>query len=599
MKSPNATPALPGALASWGRPLAIFPPDVATAVGALVPRLASLIGPLRPETGGVDGVPDGFDGLARRGPPERLLATEWLLADELPDEFVRRALAGEQTYLALARRAPRSTRASVALFDAGPDQLGAPRLAHLAALVVLARRAEKAGAAFRWGVAGRAPKLVDAVDGAAVRRLLAARSAERPTPADVDAALDALARDGLHVEDVFLVGGGAFRADGRSESRFHLELVESLAAETPYLEARLSRGARPLGHARLPLPPDDVGARVLRDPFQSAAASPARLSTANAPASPLVFSTTGGKLLALTAAGRVIAYPIPNSPREKPGKPKFRGRDVGRPFALDYSRRQLFTIGASGDELHLAAYRGAELAGHDRFPFSEGRTDIELADAPALRPCVPFHEAGVPNAAFFVLDDASTLFVLRRRRGPDAPPRLAVQARCVLALARAGVGVSYVSRGPEPRPEWNLTTLHDRGGHETRGLGPDVTRVFFGSGSHQGPLVAVEGSAGWRLLSREGTEHFVGPVRVEIVGAVERWRPLERPSLVVLDDDRRRISFEARAGAALPAATAPIRSVFVGSNQPYVAYITEAAELVVFSLWHWSVVLRLFLTEER
>lgn len=64
------------------------------------------------------------------------------MATEVPDEFLRRAAAGEHGFLALASRRPPETRRCVALLGTGPDALGAPRLAHLALLVVLSARAQ-------------------------------------------------------------------------------------------------------------------------------------------------------------------------------------------------------------------------------------------------------------------------------------------------------------------------------------------------------------------------------------------------------------------------------------------------------------------------
>src|SRR5207249_6830439 len=97
-------------------------------------------------------------------------------AGEAPDEFTRRAAMGEHAFLQVARREPAGARVSVALFDGGPNQLGAPRLVHLAALIVLARRAEVAGAPFAWGVAQQpAGPLFTTVTGATLMRLLDAR----------------------------------------------------------------------------------------------------------------------------------------------------------------------------------------------------------------------------------------------------------------------------------------------------------------------------------------------------------------------------------------------------------------------------------------
>ena len=51
-----------------------------------VERLDLAVGPMASEEPLADGDPDGFLGLSRRGPYERLLLTEWLLSTEAPDE---------------------------------------------------------------------------------------------------------------------------------------------------------------------------------------------------------------------------------------------------------------------------------------------------------------------------------------------------------------------------------------------------------------------------------------------------------------------------------------------------------------------------------
>ena len=143
---------LPRALQPWAQELELFPSETASALAPLLPRLDRLVGPLRASPKWGRGEPDGFDGLSRRGIYDRLLVSEWLLADEAPLEFARRAATGEHAFLKLAQREPQSAPLSLAVFDAGPNQLGAPRLLHLAALVVLFRRAKNSGAYFRWGV---------------------------------------------------------------------------------------------------------------------------------------------------------------------------------------------------------------------------------------------------------------------------------------------------------------------------------------------------------------------------------------------------------------------------------------------------------------
>src|SRR4051812_30589874 len=146
---------LPRALTPWAEYLDLLPPEHVVAFAPLVQRLDIAIGPLRVQARGGGGEPDGFDGISRRGTYDRLLLSEWLLADEIPDEFARRAVMSEHAFLQTARQEPAGARVCTVLFDAGPNQLGAPRIAHLAALIVLARRVEGAGAAFEWGILQR------------------------------------------------------------------------------------------------------------------------------------------------------------------------------------------------------------------------------------------------------------------------------------------------------------------------------------------------------------------------------------------------------------------------------------------------------------
>src|ERR1044072_8962670 len=143
---------LPPSLSQWAGYLKIFPHEVSLALGPIIQRVSVLIGSLHPQLNQPEGEPDGFDGLNRRGTYERLLLSEWMLADELEDEFMRRAVMGEHLFLNRAHSSPVGTRSSLALFDAGPSQLGSPRIAHIAALIVLANRADSARSSFSWGV---------------------------------------------------------------------------------------------------------------------------------------------------------------------------------------------------------------------------------------------------------------------------------------------------------------------------------------------------------------------------------------------------------------------------------------------------------------
>lgn len=149
---------IPPSLAPWAGLLALFPEDLRPAMASLLGPLQRLLdSPLAPPQHGM-GEPAGYSGISRRGIPERILLSEWLLADELPEEFLRRAATGQLAYLELDRREKQPHRSIFALFDTGPAQAGAPRVAQLAVLLVLLQRAQAAGVSLSWGIL-QAPEL--------------------------------------------------------------------------------------------------------------------------------------------------------------------------------------------------------------------------------------------------------------------------------------------------------------------------------------------------------------------------------------------------------------------------------------------------------
>src|SRR5262249_15092529 len=139
---------LPRDLQPWARLLELFPRDLAMALGSLIQRLAPSIMSLRPAplTGRAE--PEGYSGLDTRGNFELLTPGELLWAEELPEEFERRAVMGEQMFFKRQLIEPSAAATSVALFDSGPEQSGEPRVLQIALLILLAARAEAAGADF-------------------------------------------------------------------------------------------------------------------------------------------------------------------------------------------------------------------------------------------------------------------------------------------------------------------------------------------------------------------------------------------------------------------------------------------------------------------
>ncbi|MER6447576.1 hypothetical protein [Streptomyces venezuelae] len=250
------TTRLPAALAPWAGTLSAVTPGLAVAFGPLLRRLDAMVGEREP-VADVLGDPDGLGGLTRSGRPDRLLPSEWLLADEHPEEFLRRYADGELLHLAPEFHTPAVRGRIAALVDTGPTQAGAGRLVQLAALLVLHRRAAARGTELVVVVLGDPTGC--RLTGDLTELLpawLAARRPADPTPSDVQ---DALA--GLDTAD---------QAWLLTSPR----LADQLPARTGVLTSEPARwSADGAGHvvvrldgttAELPLPASEIAVRTLR-----------------------------------------------------------------------------------------------------------------------------------------------------------------------------------------------------------------------------------------------------------------------------------------------------------------------------------------------
>ncbi len=144
---------LPHQLSAWQPWLSWFDADHIAALLPMLRKLDASIGALCGHQ--LAGEPEfvGLEDLRRRGSYQRLLLTEWIYADEVPDEFLRRAAQGEHLFLEPSYRQPKAAQPVYAIFDCGPGQLGAARLIHIVLWIVLARRAQNRGAEFRFQAA--------------------------------------------------------------------------------------------------------------------------------------------------------------------------------------------------------------------------------------------------------------------------------------------------------------------------------------------------------------------------------------------------------------------------------------------------------------
>jgi hypothetical protein len=290
---------LPEALHPWRPWLDWFPAELAPEIGRLVQRLSPLLGPLRGNRQAIAPEPDGLDDLRRRGPYERLLNSEWLLADELPDEFLRRAAAGEHLFLSPRPRARQAERVIVALFDAGPLQLGAARLVHIALWILLARRAAEAGGALRWGVLQAPGPLLEAASPPDLRRLLKSRSLVLAEP--WSRWQEYLAETALTLGELWHIGAAPPEMDSADGLRPSHVVTVRRGVATDGLEIEIGEGLRRRS-ALLALPASPLAEQLLKARFLDPAPPRAHAQTARA------FAITRPPVLA--PGGGAVAVPL-------------------------------------------------------------------------------------------------------------------------------------------------------------------------------------------------------------------------------------------------------------------------------------------------
>jgi len=556
---------LPALLRPWADWLALFPPENAAPLGELLLRLSPLVGPLRRRAVPVAVEPAGIGDIVRRGHYERLLIGEWALLDAAPDEFVRRAGSGELLFTGPEPADNEQSLRSVALFDAGPAQLGAPRLVHIALFILLARRAELAGATFEWGVLQEPGRLHAADGGDALRRLLGARTLsvlDQDGMAQWDEMLGAPIDDGWLVGDAGALRPAALRAAALVRRSW-------LGDE---LELTLARQGQSRTVA-LPLPAPDDGVRLLRKPFDA----PARPLGMHVPASvhslkrAPMFGNQRGWVGVHMVDGSVTLYHVPDSLQARPGRPRNGGKAM---YAEAIIAAGVFQRAFGAVALHDGALRFFGFPG----PFFNKHND----------PPLPLPEPGLFQAAPGALRRARA-FHLMHRIGGDLTERVFVldkHGRLVCWTRRAGAG----ERVPA-RTEFKLVAEHVTGAiqHENLllfavGLA-DRTDTYALSSTenvsahlfhlmHTGPRFLFGDPARWRggyglyALQLKGGDWLVGvaasAARVglrddQVVLGVANRADQEGPGLVVLEPGGQRIAlYQANTNLTLVEATEAI-----------------------------------------
>ncbi len=159
--------------------------------------------------------------------------------------------------------APATGGACLAVFDAGPGQLGGPRVAQIAAFLALARRAEVAGVRFAWGVLQEpeAP-LSPGVTAEGVRRLVGARTPHEATGPQI-AAWRSRLEERPEWDEVWVVGAPRLGAPPDLPAAIHFQVWDALDPGAGKVCVSLPHGGR-THETALDLPPDAACVRLLR-----------------------------------------------------------------------------------------------------------------------------------------------------------------------------------------------------------------------------------------------------------------------------------------------------------------------------------------------
>jgi hypothetical protein len=590
---------LPPSLARWSKYLNIFPEEISLALGPIIQRISMAVGSPRSQFKEKEGEPDGFDGLNRRGGYERLLLSEWMLADEMQEEFMRRAVMGEHLFLNPARCSPVGTRASLALFDAGPSQLGSPRIAHLAALIVLANRADTAGASFGWGVLQQSEMpLFREVTSSNIMRLLEARSHRETTNTEVRA-WESRVDTWSGMDDVWLIGGERLSRLEAGKGTSRLYVKDPLDAGARQLSLSVCSASNSSRELVLDLPADKISTRLLRDPFDVAVADIQKVERSLSPGSNLLFDSSGRKLFARGERWGVTAFNVPNSPLAGSGKPrKYRTHRWQTVSAVGgVGRRAIALISGQDHFVRLEFCRqgtaklpAGNYAGYNQKNFYTSAAD----DGAPLMPCFSLPWDGEVAA----LDAVGSLFRLVKLKGDEksvgGTPVVGTAhliATEVLGIAPVSSRLVYVGK------EWPADNLY------IVSLGTDVARMaipfegkaskaFFGPPStlaHEkfGLLAIEQSDLQWTVITAKGETILVRPNEASVVGVLANDIKGGEPGLVALEGDQRTLTLNGRNWRhKILQSTAPIDCVVVSHAARHIAYSTVTGEIVVYSLQH-------------
>ncbi|MBK5534791.1 hypothetical protein JFT91_19730 [Pseudomonas sp. TH08] len=581
---------LPDSLQPWREWLEWFAPEQLPLFADLLGRLNPMLGPLRGlQQGGVP-EPDGLGDLQRRGPYERLLSSEWLLADEVPDEFLRRAVVGEHMFLAPQYRAQQASRLIVVLFDAGPLQLGSARLVHMALLILLARRAKEAGAELRWGILQHEPLLHELDSVAQLKRLLSARTFTTVNDAHWQTWRQSLQNEPMPVGECWLVGQRLPVTD-RHTCTHRVQVSRSLEGQSLSVQMQAGETRR----VSLPIPDERLAVQLLKGHFegevvQAAPSAKGLVPRVSLTLQPVISSAGTHVALKMLDEPGMVVIKLPAQNQKKPIEVRRNLWAVGQtPLAPTFFGRALGAV--LSDQWKLSFWNMPGLKPVDK-PCPE---ELKLPPGTATFLSV----VGLRNHSsgrLFLLDAQGHLafWMVATGRSPAKPISRHTHhlANNVMGLAK-----TYGSTATYVRREGNRLHAHtvDADGEVSdatdMGLADHVSQVLFVGGRRRYldgcALLTLKNDEceSWRVVSADGT-----PVEKEWINLAPGWEAIgllkqdnEPYSLLLLGRQAVAIHYEGEQRVLFTTTDTIAKSSFCPMSG-VLAVLTSARELLVYSV---------------
>ncbi|GAA1796327.1 hypothetical protein HC028_23480 [Planosporangium flavigriseum] len=486
-------PDLPASLAPWAPALSTLTIDVALAMGPLVRHIDKLLSGADGSSAS-HGQPDGYAGLTSHGDVERLLPSQLLLAQELPEEFVRRAATGELLYLAPAFQSSAVRGRVAALVDTGPAQLGATRLVQLAALVVLHRRAIAQGRSLVVGMLGERPGYWR--NGGLTGQLdawLAARRAAEPTSATVREWMEQLDA----ADEAWLLTGPELAGQLSKRHRVLVSREQEWGIDGA-TTVRISVGERRID---LSLPDHDIALRVLRGAGFQRATVPA--SAGAGPLRAPLFPSTRPYLVARgEGPAEIVSFPVPT------GRPR-RHRLPGPVLGASWLGRRLVVL-TCVDQTLRAVVIGKPLGRLHQLAVPLAAIGMSIGDAEAAA------EPALSPLYFHAGDLLCEIGGVWWRLSTDDPP-----------LLESFAAVAPGQQVDQPRMAWRINTAIR--GDVPRGADiPADAQLVLGPGDSGAWTVDA---TTWNIYTPPGVVHHVTvPDGAKVVGLAT----IDGPRLVTL-----------------------------------------------------------------